>query len=826
MAPGLEQQNPQQATSRAVEAPRRRIGLAVFLARASICWEEIYPAILAAAAPAYIVAVTGLFGWWRGAPYLLHAAGLALAVVAAILLAARMIRSAAWPSRADALARLEADGAVRHEALQALEDRPFGDAASAELWRAHLEDAARRARTARLKGPRSVGDRADPFGWRYVALSLFALAAALAGNDRSERLAGAFQPSDPRYANTGVGDLWIEPPAYTGKAPIYLLRASDRLAGVRPGVAAPAGSIVIAQVGARSGLRLSLKTQSGTVRAKREAGRISSQRATLLLTTDGEIRLSGGGREGRWPVAALPDGPPQTAFLTPPDIAENGSLTFTAKTADDYGIVSASLRIRLVPDQQRQVDAPAFDAAVAEQSRLVPLDRLVGTASVQKLALDLEADPWAGLEVTGAIVVTDGAGQVGESAVASFRMPTRRFFNPLARSIVEQRQTLAVAPLEWRRAEWALSGLTLGPELFFEKPKDYLLLRTAMWRLANRAGSRTDDTVADFWPLALQLEDEALELARRRLEAAQEALRAALESGAGDAELERLTEELRSAMRDFVQALAQSGQPGDPGEEGGESLNAGDLDEMLDAVRDLAKSGAQNAARQALSDLESILNNLRLSAGRGEGSGQRGGEQAGAGGEEGGGPAGAAGDLIGRQRDLANRSFERGQSPGAAGDDLAGEQGELADELSRLLESLDAERGEGNPDPNGVAAQALGEAARDMSQAGEALRGDDFAAANDAMERAIGNLREGAEALAEQAQQAARSARSGEGERGAGRDPLGRPTGDISGDGVDVPGEADAQRAREFIEALRKRLSESGRTQEEIEYLERLLNRF
>jgi hypothetical protein len=41
-----------------------------------------------------------------------------------------------------------------------------------------------------------------------------------------------------------------------------------------------------------------------------------------------------------------------------------------------------------------------------------------------------------------------------------------------------------------------------------------------------------------------------------------------------------------------------------------------------------------------------------------------------------------------------------------------------------------------------------------------------------------------------------------------------------------VPEKSDAQRARELIEALRRRLSDGERSDEEIEYLERLLKRF
>ena len=60
-------------------------------------------------------------------------------------------------------------------------------------------------------------------------------------------------------------------------------------------------------------------------------------------------------------------------------------------------------------------------------------------------------------------------------------------------------------------------------------------------------------------------------------------------------------------------------------------------------------------------------------------------------------------------------------------------------------------------------------------------------------------------------------------------DPLGRPqrtTGPDLGTTVKVPDEIDTQRAREILDAIRKRLGDPGRALIERDYLERLLDRF
>ena len=104
----------------------------------------------------------------------------------------------------------------------------------------------------------------------------------------------------------------------------------------------------------------------------------------------------------------------------------------------------------------------------------------------------------------------------------------------------------------------ALDALTLAPEDSFDDIGDYLALRSAYHRLQN---ARNDDELRELvdylWSVALGIEDGDLSLAAQALRDAQEALRKALEKGASDEEIARLTEELREAMQEFLQALAE-----------------------------------------------------------------------------------------------------------------------------------------------------------------------------------------------------------------------------------------------------------------------------
>jgi hypothetical protein len=204
--------------------------------------------------------------------------------------------------------------------------------------------------------------------------------------------------------------------------------------------------------------------------------------------------------------------------------------------------------------------------------------------------------------------------------------------------------------------------------------------------------------------------------------------------------------------------------------------------------------------------LQSVLENLRFSKGAGE-----------AGGEAGGGASGEAGDMIARQRDIANEAFAESETRAPDGAALSQAQGALAGDLADLIGRLDSA---GKGADGKAAPKALSQALADMRRAERSLADQEFSSAGAAMERAIGRLREAAGELAEREQQQA------EGGAPGARDPLGRPLGDVRGDGVDIPEISDQQQARELLIELRRRLANGERTQDEIDYLERLLERF
>jgi uncharacterized protein (TIGR02302 family) len=273
-----------------------------------------------------------------------------------------------------------------------------------------------------------------------------------------------------------------------------------------------------------------------------------------------------------------------------------------------------------------------------------------------------------------------------------------------------------------------------------------------------------------------------------------------------------------------------------------------DLNNMLDRLERLSRSGDKDAAKQLLDQLQQMLENLQLAQPGQSGDGDM--EQA----------LNELGDMIRKQQQLRDKTFKQGQDSrrdrqrGKQGDqamgDLQQDQQGLRDRLKKLQEEL-AKRGMG-PNQRGQQGQQGQQPGQDGDQqAGD--DGDSLGAADNAMGDATGKLgegnpdgavdaqgqaldalRKGAQTLAEAMQQ-----QDGEGQgtgpsnrvgrqqgNGNQSDPLGRPLhGKDFGDDltVKIPGEIDVQRVRRILEELRRRAADPQRPQIELDYIERLL---
>src|SRR5262249_29826409 len=346
--------------------------------------------------------------------------------------------------------------------------------------------------------------------------------------------------------------------------------------------------------------------------------------------------------------------------------------------------------------------------------------------------------------------------------------------------------------------------------------------------------------------------------AEAALRQAQENLRQALERGATDEELKRLTDELRAALDKFMQALAEEmrknpQQLARPLDRNAREIRPQDLRNMLDRIENLARSGAKDAARRLLEELQSILENLQTAR-----PGQMDGDDS----DDMMSALDELGDVIRKQQQLRDRTFRQGQDQrgqqrqqrgqrGQQGQQQQGQQGQQGDQgqqfgdlqqnqqalrqqLQKLLEELrkrglgQQQQGQQQPGQGQQGQQQgqgqgqgemdqLGRAGEAMGEAEGALGEGNADGAVDAQGRALEAMRKGAQGLAQMMQQQqgpgpGQPGRTGQARANQDTDPLGRPLrGRDYGDDttVKVPGEIDVQRARRILEELRRRFGES-----------------
>ena len=433
-------------------------------------------------------------------------------------------------------------------------------------------------------------------------------------------------------------------------------------------------------------------------------------------------------------------------------------------------------------------------------------------------------------------------------------MRSRAFRKPLAKAIVEQRRKLAINPAGRGKVATALNALTIAPELFTPDRSVYLGLRSAYWRITHHdwnldaSGDKSEvaaqkettkvlkGLVDQLWNIALRVEDGDLSQAERDLRDAQDKLSEALKNGASDEEISKLMKELRQAMNRFMRSMQQQAQKQGQQQQAqaqnpnNRQLSQRDLDKMLRDIEKLAKSGSRDAAQQMLDQLRNMMEQLQTA----QNNPQSGRMQQ---------TMKEFGDLTRDQQRLLDDTFsarqgkgrdgKKGRGKGQKGNQGEGQQGRdgsgrsqglsqrqgsLKNNLGRLLDSL---QGFGGQTP-----KQLEQAQRSMRGAQQSLEKGDLDRATRQQSKALDQLRKGAR---EMAQEMLRGMAGQVGQRP--RDPLGRSretqnNGNQTGEGVEVPGEIDVQRARRILEELRRRASDPNRPSLELDYIERLLERF
>jgi uncharacterized protein (TIGR02302 family) len=858
--------------ARPAEGGQVMLDRALSRARWSILWERLWPALASIATAIGLFLTLSWLGLWLWLPPIGRAIGLGLfcLVGAAALLPLLRLR---LPTRNETLRRLDRNSGLSHRPATTISDKIAGeteDGHAVALWRAHIERALRAAKTLRAGIPVPRIPARDPMALRALVMVMVVATFFVAGGDRMKRVAAAFNWQGAITPANFRIDAWISPPPYTAKPPLILqgLRPGEPVQTASAPIAVPAGSVLV--IRASGQVDLDVSTTGGLAESDTASQPTAARGATerrFVVDGDGSATVRSAS-DLTWQFTAIPDRPPTIALTGDPQATPNG-LQMSYKLEDDYGVVGAQATFKLVQRPGTNGHPPRNLYEAPEFPLSLPQART--RSGVGRTTKNINEHPWAGADVSVTLVARDEGGNEGTTEPFDLRLPERTFTNPVARALIEQRRNLALDGDAQALVLTALDAMSWAPEKFKIESKVYLGLRSIFYQLARaKSDDHLRDVVARLWDMAVTLEDGNMSDAEQALRAAQEALRQALERGASEEEIKKLMDQLRAAIDRFLQALAeqmrrnpdQMARPLDPN---ARQLSPQDLKSMLDRMEQMARSGSRDAARKMLDELANMLNNLQMA---------RPGQQQGDDDDEMSQALDQLGDMIRRQQQLRDRTFQQGQDQrrqqgqrgqrgqkgpqgqqgqeGQQGEqgqegqqgrqgmgDLRDQQQALRDQLSKLLDEL-RKRGLGQPGQQGEKEmQQLGRAGDAMGDAEGQLGKEDADGAVDSQGRALEALRRGAQSLAQSMQQQqgngpgpGQPGRTGQSRAQQETDPLGRPLRGRWDDSTlpntclntDDPKCFPARRrAEEILNELRRRFGENFRPQLELDYIERLL---
>ncbi|MES2145592.1 MAG: TIGR02302 family protein [Pseudomonadota bacterium] len=774
------------------------------------------------------------------------------------------------PLRAEALARL--DASLKGNPIAALTDEQAigtDDPASRAVWEAHKSRMALRAAQARAVVPNLRLASRDPYALRYVALTAFVMA-MIFGSLWRLVTGNPLATADAAIMATGPSwEGWAQPPAYTGKAAIYLgditaptlelpvgtrlqvrVYGDDTGTALRETVSDPAATNVPADAARTAAAK------AGEDPAKVEAMPTSYD---FLVSQSGKLEIDGEGARV-WDIIALKDAAPTVTPEGAITREADGRLKQAFSAADDYGVASGQVTISL--------DLAAVDRRYGLAVEPEPRDPVVldlpmpirGDRADFKETLidDLSQHPFANLPVKMVFSVTDEAMQVGTAMPLKVVLPGRRFFDPLAMAVIEMRRDLLWSRQNAPRAAQILKAVTNAPEGFIRNENAFLRLRVALRRLDAASAALTpelrDELAAELWAISLMFEEGDLASALERLRRAQDKLDEAIRNGASPDEVGRLMQDMREALNEYMRELAEEQKRNPNGQNAqnqpGFEMSQDQLQQMLDELQKLIEEGRTAEAAELMERLRQFMENMQVTQGQGQGQGGP-GQQAMRDMQETLRDQQQLSDDAFRDMQKGNQGQQPGegqqgqqpgqdQPPGGQQDGQGQGQGTLTDRQNELRNRLGDLQGRNLPGDGTTQGEAgrdqLGRAERAMREAERALRDGDLPGALDRQAEAMEALREGmrnfGEALAQQRRDEMGDSRQAQDMGRAdpnGRDPLGREPGDSARIGSDrnmLQGDDVYRRAQDLLDEIRRRSGELARPEPERDYLRRLLDQF
>ena len=628
----------------------KRVSRLTWIARLQLIWERYAPVLALAIALTFAFLALTFVGFWQylGDPSRFIGLFIALGL---LIHATWRAQKLDLPSLNEAKRRVEYDSGLKHRPFDTLTDRPAIGEEDA-VWQTHIDKARAAADTAQRPMWRSVLAPKDPYFLRFILPILLLIGFTFGLGDNRERLRHAVSPKwqHGMSANNATFEAWIDPPAYTGRPPIYFKSTQS--------VEVPEGSTLVTRVnGLRTVPRLKLtqKNKSKYITGQKLGPRLYETRNVITKSGQANYRL--GAATQTWGLTVIPDRPPTLSIDETPTADKRDRLVLTYSMNDDYGIESLELAMT------------RLDGIGAESTVTVPISSRQRKAQGAVTSLDLTKHVWASKKVSAYLRAVDGYGHTTRSELAYFIIPDKIFVEPLAKAIVENRQLVLAAqstpytppkrltradvknhPVfdqyqpryrmdraapQIHRAVTLLDLITDKPAGFYEDPALFMGLAHIKSQLQYADElSDIDDIPDELWKVALRAEFGVLGTALEEMRDAERALREAISRRAPQREVSTLFDRYNGAVDNYLEELQREALEnpqdgaGQDGDEGGQGTNQDEIQALLKAIEEANRIGDVDSARRALSRLAELLENLEIqlspSGGGGDGPPQEG----------------------------------------------------------------------------------------------------------------------------------------------------------------------------------------------------------
>src|SRR5690349_3237018 len=324
-----------------------------------------------------------------------------------------------WPTREEALSRLDRGTGIRHRPATALTDTlqsqdPFAQA----LWREQRERTLASIKRIRAGLPSPRLPIHDPWALRALVMVMLAAAYVAAGDERMLRIAAAFDWNGVLApANVRV-DAWVTPPAYTGKPPV-ILSANRDAASPDSGapLQVPSGSTLLVRSG---GGTIDVVVGGGVTEvAPSEQAPKGTNERHFKIASDGTAHVRAPAGQPEWKFSAIPDRAPSISLAKDPERQARGSLQLSYKLEDDYGVTEAQAHFAARPDDELKNDVSKSNDAKGEATPrplfdppqfALALPNARTRNGVGQTVKDLSENPYAGADVTLTLTAKDEAG--------------------------------------------------------------------------------------------------------------------------------------------------------------------------------------------------------------------------------------------------------------------------------------------------------------------------------------------------------------------------------------------------------------------------------